>query len=98
MARVISTIDCILSFLYAWLRAAVRPFKSMVVQVWGFSDGLGIYRWQLPEREQRRLVEPFPPVYAVDPDLQHHVTFEYGVNRESQLPTATSGLSRFRSS
>jgi hypothetical protein len=54
--------------------------------------GLAYTGWELPERERRRLAERFPPTYAVDPDVQHHVTFRYGVNDDSQLPAATSGL------
>jgi hypothetical protein len=64
----------------------------VVVYVWGYSDGLAYTGWQPPERERRRLAERFPPTYAVDPDVQHHVTFRYGVNADSQLPDATSGL------
>jgi hypothetical protein len=54
--------------------------------------GLAYTGWELPEWERRRLAEHFPPVYAVDPDLQHHVTFAYGVNDDSPLPGARSGL------
>jgi hypothetical protein len=54
--------------------------------------GLAYTGWELPEWERRRLVERFPPIYAVDPDLQHHVTFAYGVNDDSPLPVTTSGL------
>jgi hypothetical protein len=54
--------------------------------------GLGYTGWQLPEWERRRLAERFPPAYAVDPSVQHHATFQYGVNDDSPLPDATSGL------
>jgi hypothetical protein len=64
----------------------------MAVQMGDSVTGLAYTGWALPEWERRRLAEHFPPVYAVDPDLQHHVTFRYGVNDESQLPAARSGL------
>jgi hypothetical protein len=54
--------------------------------------GLAYTGWELPDWERRRLAERFPPIYAVDPDLQHHVTFAYGVNDDSPLPVTTSGL------
>jgi hypothetical protein len=54
--------------------------------------GLAYTGWELPIWERRRLAEHFPPTYAVDPDLQHHVTFAYGVNHDSPLPVATCGL------
>jgi hypothetical protein len=54
--------------------------------------GLGFTGWELPEWERRRLAERFPPAYAVDADVQHHVTFRYGVDDDSQLPAARSGL------
>jgi hypothetical protein len=54
--------------------------------------GLGFTGWELPEWERLKLAERFPPVYAVDPGVQHHATYRYGVNRDSPLPAATSGL------
>ena len=53
--------------------------------------GLAYTGWELPEWERRRLAERFPPAYAVDPSVQHHATFQYGVNDDSPLPDATSG-------
>jgi hypothetical protein len=49
--------------------------------------GLGFTGW-----ERRKLAERFPPAYAVDPNVQHHVTFQYRVNRDSLLPAARSGV------
>jgi hypothetical protein len=54
--------------------------------------GLAFTGWELPEWERRKLAQRFPPAYAVDPDVRHHVTFRYGVNRDSPLPAATSGF------
>jgi hypothetical protein len=48
--------------------------------------------WKLPEWERRKLAERCPPTYAVDADLQHHVAFRYGVNKDSPLPAATFGF------
>jgi hypothetical protein len=54
--------------------------------------GLGFTGWELPDWERRKLAERFPPAYAVDTDVRHHVTFQYGVNDDSQLPDATCDL------
>ncbi len=45
--------------------------------------------WKLPTAERKRLLNLIKPVYA--DVIAHHITLEYDVPADVQLPTATSG-------